>query len=196
MIGDPELAVMARAYDIIKDLGMEERRRVIQWLTNKLGLEAGKTTMPVVSLPINYGYPLPGGSEAFSNQNGHGSGHEEDGTSKAVSSDLTAYSVQGLFDRIKMKTDVARVLLVASYLQEKDPATELGSRPINKELKKIGHGIKNITQAINSLLKKEPELLVMTRKTTSSQQGKKKYHVTDLGMQKAKEALKTGLLKV
>ena len=192
MIGDPELAVMARSYDIIKDLGMEERKRVIQWLTNKLGVESGNT--PQAVLPISFGYPSMGqanGSHALENA--------ETTTvlsSNETSTDLGAYSVQGLFDRIKMKTDVARVLLVAAYLQDKDPATELGSRPINKELKKIGHGIKNITQAINSLLKKDPELLVMTRKTTSSQQGKKKYHVTDLGMRKTREALQSGLLKV
>lgn len=196
MIGDPELAVMARSYDIIKDLGIEERKRVIQWLTSKLGIEANTLAQPMVPFPINY----PTGS-ASSNQMDNGS-TASTGTNTGITlsentaTDLSAFSVQGLFDRIKMKTDVARVLLVAAYLQDKDPSTELGSRPINKELKKIGHGIKNITQAINSLLKKDPELLVMTRKTTNSQQGKKKYQVTDLGMQKTREALKSGLLKV
>ena len=191
MIGDPELAVMARSYDIIKDLGLEERKRVIQWLTSKLGIEVNANSQQI--LPFSIGYPV---GQANGAQATTSTSTTENILSETASTDLSAYSVQGLFDRIKMKTDVARVLLVASYLQDKDPATELGSRPINKELKKIGHGIKNITQAINSLLKKDPELLVMTRKTTSSQQGKKKYQVTDLGMQKTREALKSGLLKV
>ena len=207
MIG--EIEVLSKSYDLIKHLDDDEKRRVIQWLVSKFDLlktnvfqgaiqkldEQSLGGMPVVSvsnvetapaLPTTSVISAPAKKEK----------QEVNVLKEVVTPDLTGYSISGLFDRVHTKTDVARVLLVAAYLQEKGGSEELGSRQINKELKNIGRGIKNITQAINSLLKKEPQLLKMTRKTTTSQQGKKKYVVTKLGIEKVKESLKSGLLKV
>ena len=207
MIG--EIEVLSKSYDLIKHLDDDEKRRVIQWLVSKFDLLktnvfqgaiqkldeqslGGMSVVPVTGSEVSSSvsntttFSAPARSEAS----------EVNILKEVVTPDLTGYSISGLFDRVHTKTDVARVLLVAAYLQEKGVSDELGSRQINKELKNIGRGIKNITQAINSLLKKEPQLLKMTRKTTTSQQGKKKYVVTKLGIEKVKESLKSGLLKV
>ena len=205
MIGDLELNVMGESYDLIKDLSDDQKKRVIQWLVGKFDLfntnsfekaiskmeesTYGNVSFEVAKTPVlSANTTLPKASSASRTNIAP--------NVEIISTDLISYSIHGLFERVKTKTDVARVLLVAAYLQEKQNGEELGSRQINKELKSIGRGIKNITQAINSLLKKEPALLIMTRKTTESQQGKKKYMVTDLGMQKVNESLINGSLKV
>ena len=209
MIGDLELDVMGKSYDLLKDLNDGEKRRVIQWLVNKFGLLntsvfqgtiqkldenslGGTHPVSIISAPVAKTAPITRKAASPPKESSSNKGI----VTEVVVPDLTGYSVSGLFDRVRSKTDVARVLLVAAYLQEKGNGVELGSRQINKELKNIGRGIKNITQAINSLLKKDPQLLKLTRKTTSSQQGKKKYLVTPLGMEKVKESLKSGYLKV
>ncbi len=184
---------------------MTKKKRVIQWLVGKFDLFNTNSFEKAITKmeESTYGISAPeviskkAAPTSVSSQKPAKLLQKEVPTSvEIISTDLISYSIHGLFERVKTKTDVARVLLVAAYLQEKYNGEELGSRQINKELKSIGRGIKNITQAINSLLKKDPALLIMTRKTTDSQQGKKKYVVTDLGMQKVNEALINGSLKV
>lgn len=198
MIGDLELDVMVKSYQLIKSLDTDERGRVLRWLIGKFDQQ--QSVGSFVQKKNETGDP-----SYYMDDDQASSLHvKRNGSSKtvasthieAISTDIVNYSIHGLFDRIQTKTDVARVLLVAAYLQERGQGEELGSRPINKELKSVKRGIKNITQAINSLLNKDPQLLVMTRKTTTSQQGKKKYKVTDLGISKVKEALVSGVLKV
>ncbi len=206
MIGDLELDVMKQSYQLIRDLGDDEKKRVIQWLVGKFDLlntnafartihKMEDSTLGVSAEQVVV-HRAPKQKEV--EQEVVAPAKTKEKQVEVIATELTSYSIQGLFERVSTKTDVARVLLVAAYLQERDKSgvAELGSRQINKELKSIGRGIKNITQAINSLLKKEPKLLLMTRKTTSSQQGKKKYRVTELGMEKVREALVSGVLKV
>ena len=208
MIGDLELNVMAESYSLIKGLQDDQKKRVIQWLVGRFGLmnsnafetalqkmEASTFTSGVSTSYVAEKQPPATPKKKPASPTRKVAAPKAQSV-EVITTDLISYSIHGLFERVKTKTDVARVLLVAAYLQEKQSDEELGSRQINKELKSIGRGIKNITQAINSLLKKDPELLVMTRKTTTSQQGKKKYRVTALGMSKVNEALVNGVLKV
>lgn len=204
MTGDFEIEVMAKSYDLIKNLEDAEKRRVIQWLVNKFDLLSSTAFQSTIqkldeqSLEGSHPVAVSRVFEAPAQKVKVAEPRKlpPPVAKQVVMPELTGYSVMGLFDRVHTKTDVARVLLVGAYLQAEGNDVELGSRQINKELKNIGRGIKNITQAINSLLKKEPKLLKMTRKTTNSQQGKKKYVVTPLGMEKVKESLKTGVLKI
>ncbi len=200
MIGDLEqdieLNVMTKAYKLIKKLGDEEQGRVIQWLAGKFGVPQTGLSGRIDNVSLGGSTINAALSGSGSAKLGRRSSVEAVGNVEAIVTELTNYSIQGLFERVKTKTDVARVLLVAAYLQERTKGEELGSRAINKELKSVGRGIKNITQTINSLLKKEPSLLVITQKTTTSQQGKKKCRVTPIGLEKVKESLVSGVLKV
>ena len=196
---DLELNVMSQTYQLIRNLKDGEQRRVINWLADRFEVGQVGSVAPsqtVVSRMEESSRPTKAAKPSAARKSAVLVATEMPGDVEAIVTELTNYSIQGLFERVQTKTDVARVLLVAAYLQERGGADELGSRSINKELKSVGRGIKNITQAINSLLKKDPALLVMLRKTTKSQQGKKRCRVTELGMQKVKEALTTGVLKV
>ena len=195
---DVELNVMSQTYQLLRNLKDGEQRRVINWLADRLhiGSKGGIAPSQTVVSRVEASTRAAKSTRDSGSRKAAAVVAEMPGDVEAIVTELTNYSIQGLFERVQTKTDVARVLLVAAYLQERGGADELGSRSINKELKSVGRGIKNITQAINSLLKKDPALLVMLRKTTKSQQGKKRCRVTELGMQKVKEALTTGVLKV
>jgi hypothetical protein len=78
------------------------------------------------------------------------------------------------------------VLAVAVYLQNKDPENELTGFSINKELKHIGHGVKNITRPVESLVKSTPQLMIQLRKSGKTRQAKKTYRVTEEGVKAVK----------
>ena len=79
--------------------------------------------------------------------------------------------------------------MVAAYLQNKGGEKELTSREINKELKNLGHGVGNITNAISSLSVKKPSLMIQTRKEGRSKQAQKKYKVTTEGFEAVKRLI-------
>ena len=79
--------------------------------------------------------------------------------------------------------------MVASYLQEAKNLSELTGREINKELTHLGHGIKNITAAINSLMNKKPKLMIQTHKAGKAKQAQKKYKVTTEGLAAARKMI-------
>lgn len=102
---------------------------------------------------------------------------------------VTFESVADLIGAAHAKTDSDRVLLAATFLQEKFKKPELAGREINKELHHLGHRVPNITNSISSLINKKPQLMIQTKKEGKSQQAQKKYKVTVEGMKIANEIL-------
>lgn len=82
-------------------------------------------------------------------------------------------------------TDADRVLCVAVYIQDLDgnstPDRTLTGKQINDELKHLGHGVKNITDCINTLKARKPQHMIQTRKSGKSSQAWKEYRVTNAG---------------
>ena len=162
---DPELNAMNEVYSSLKELDKEARQRVIGWVVSRFALTQ----------------PRQNSTGADSGQ-GEGSGE--------ASKDLASYeSVADVFSRIDARTKPQRVLVVAAYRQEKKGAAELTGREINKELHHLGHGVKNITTALTSLMKKRPQLIIQTRKGGKSKQAQKKYRVTGEGFSAARKML-------
>jgi len=112
------------------------------------------------------------------------------GATKRGGLSLTSFeSVAEVFAKASPSKDPDKALVVAAYLQEKEERPELTSRDINGQLKHLGHGINNITAAINSLKGRKPKLMVQTRKEGTSQQAPKKYKVTIEGLNRVREML-------
>lgn len=80
-------------------------------------------------------------------------------------------------------TDTEKALVVGYGIQTLENSdVDLDAQRINSELKHMGHGIKNITAALNGLMSRKPQLVVQTRKSGSSKQARKKYRLTTEGM--------------
>ncbi len=99
-------------------------------------------------------------------------------------------SIETLFLSSNVKTVPSKILLAAAYLQEKLNFEEISSFDINSRLKKMGYGVPNISSSLNSLLNKEPPLMVQIRKAGDSKQAKRKFRVTEEGLQLARTYLR------
>lgn len=78
---------------------------------------------------------------------------------------------------------------MAYWFQEIVGDSEFESAKLNRELKHMGHGLSNVTKALNSLIGKKPSLAIQTKKSGSSKQARKKYKLTHAGVQKVQEML-------
>ena len=165
---EPELKAMNDVYNVLNNLEDEAKQRVIQWVASKFAL-----TAPIKNL-IDSKQELDDG--------------------KIISDkDLSSFeSVADVFADAKVKTEPDKVLVVGAYLQKKKDVSELTSREINRELKHLGHGVKNITVTINSLMKKKPQLMIQTWKDGKSKQAQKKYKVTTEGFSAATKMITAG----
>ena len=77
--------------------------------------------------------------------------------------------------------DTERALVAGYWHQFEDPKAEFGSQAINTALKNLGHGVVNITQALDGLKDQKPALVMQTRKAGTSQQARKTYKLTEAG---------------
>lgn len=141
----------------------EERERVLRWTIEKLKI-VGLSTMPSkTTSPHLRQNPV---DTAFER---HSSGFQSIGDFVAAA---------------KPNTDADRVLAVAVYLQDfaEDTTRSLTGKEINDELKHLGHGVKNITDCINTLKARSPQHMIQTRKGGSVKQAWKEYRVTRAGL--------------
>ena len=79
------------------------------------------------------------------------------------------------------RTDIERALVVGHWLQEEEGHAQLSGQAINKELKHLGHGVKNITSALTSLMNEKPQRVVQLKKSGTTKQARKQYKVTEAG---------------
>lgn len=165
MEGEPELKAMKTVYDALSELDEDTKRRVIDWVIGKFSLSRSKQKADRSTIGI---------------QTVSGTGE----------TNLASFSsVADLFAMANPKSEADKVLVVASYLQEAKNLSELTGREVNKELIHLGHGVKNITAAINSLMNKKPKLMIQTRKEGKTKQAQKKYKVTTEGLAAARKMI-------
>lgn len=165
MEGEPELKAMKAVYDALSELDEDAKKRVIDWVIGKFALGRSKQKADRGAIGIQ---PISGTGET----------------------NLASFSsVADLFAMTNPKSEADKVLVVASYLQEAKNLSELTGREVNKELTHLGHGVKNITAAINTLMNKKPKLMIQTRKEGKTKQAQKKYKVTTEGLAAAQKMI-------
>ncbi len=178
---DKEIQAMSSCFDVLKDLDAESQERVINWLLSKFELKAPNK----IHQSTNQGT-----ADTQNEQTGDGQKQPN-----VTGTELSSFeSIADLFSKMPTKTESEKVLVVATFLQVNQNQQDLGGRQINSELKHLGHGVKNITLAVQGLINRKPQLMIQTRKSGNTQQAKKKYKVTSAGVNKIKEALNTGEL--
>lgn len=94
-----------------------------------------------------------------------------------------------LFVAVNPTTGPEKALTAAFWLQEYLHQDEWDGFSINTELKHLGHGLRNITDALNALIGHRPQLVVQLRKSGKTKQARKRYKLTVEGLKKVRQMI-------
>lgn len=178
MIDDPEIKALNDCYAALKGIEPDAVERTLAWLTKKFAVKHTSSVAAAPDKPI-----VPAEDTAAAGDSGlAGNG-----------GDILAFPTPGEFlAALNLTDDNERALAVAAYLQKKEPDGELSGFVINKELRHAGHGMKNITRAIQVWVDSRPQLMIQLRKSGTTRQAKKNYKVTGEGFKWVAAKLATG----
>jgi hypothetical protein len=86
-----------------------------------------------------------------------------------------------LFHAAEPRLEKEKALLAAYWIQKSSGVDQFASQQVNTELKHIGYGVTNITDALSQLISDRPSLAIQLTKSGQSQQARKTYKITDAG---------------
>jgi hypothetical protein len=147
---------MITVYEALKELDDQAKTRVIEWVSGKFQLAYRMKTYPKTDMDLQETELEERGLLDFS-------------------------TVADAFAVANPKNTADKALVVAAFLQASKGGDDVSGREINKELTQIGHGVHNITRAVEPLIRKRPQFLIQTRKEGKTKQAQKKYRVTSEG---------------
>lgn len=87
-----------------------------------------------------------------------------------------------LYDAAQPKSQPEKALVGSYWLQVCQGAESFDGFSVNKELKNLGEGIGNITQALDLLKAQKPALALQLKKSGKSRQARKTYKITVAGI--------------
>lgn len=87
-----------------------------------------------------------------------------------------------LFHAATPKTDVDRALVAGYWFQAIQGDPSFQAADLNKELKNLGHALKNVTDSLKSNQEKKPARVIQLRKAGNSRQARKLYKLTHEGL--------------
>lgn len=154
---DPELQALSAISSLLTELPGDSQARIVNWITSRFGGHG------VVRGPLKSG----------------------DGA-HAPESAREFPDVATLFVAASPTTGSEKALVVAYWLQECMSQEEWEGFAVNTELKHLGHGLKNVTDALNSLIEHKPQLVVQLRKSGKTKQARKRYKLTAEGIRKVR----------
>lgn len=87
------------------------------------------------------------------------------------------------------ETESDKALVIGYWFQVVLNQGDLESQAMNTELKHLGHGLSNITRALDQLMHQRPQLVIQLRKAGTSKQARKKYKLTNEGIKRVRQML-------
>jgi hypothetical protein len=162
---DVEISAMTALAAALEPLDDDARRRVLDWAFSRFA-------EPRASVG-------PSGGNATASEVGQ-SGQFE--------------SFAELYDVASPKTEKERALVAAFWVQVCVGESNFPAQILNSNLKDLGRGVSNITDALDTLKDDKPALILQLRKGGSSKQARKTYRLTQEGAKRvqlmiSKEAL-------
>lgn len=158
-----ELAAMVQVEQALVDLSEDERGRVLSWAGSRFGVALA----PPKSSSSNLPKTLPADEEE--SQQGEATNPGEIG------------SLAEFYDLASPSTDAEKVLVVGYWFQFREGAQELEALKINNQLKHLGHGVGNVSRALELHKCQKPALMIQKRKEGATKQARKKFVVTNEG---------------
>jgi hypothetical protein len=166
-----EIEAMRQIEKAMVGLEPDEAQRVVVWMVDyaskKLGAEVGPT----------------GTTRSW----GHGpSGRSDD------SPPQTFERIGDLVDAAEPTSGSEYALVAAYWFQELQGNENVTGQQVNDELKDLGHGISNITDAFDTLQGRRPALARQVEKSGTSRQARKRYRLTQAGINRVHQMLTAG----
>jgi len=169
---DPEFAAIKTIYGALAPLDDDARTRVISYVVARFA----------VTLQRAPGGPRQGGA---TKEDGEPALKEEEGAAPKYA------NFAELYDAARPTTNADKALIAGYWLQVCQGAESFDGLSANRELKNLGEGLTNITNAIENLKSQSPALALQLKKSGSSQQARKTYKITIAGI-KAVEVMING----
>jgi hypothetical protein len=159
-----ELEIMSQIAKLLEQLDAPARARVIGW------------TISALDVPVS----RPAGSGGLGIR----------GAQVGPASEEVAYSsFAELFHAAGPRSEKEKALVAAYWVQHSSGADRFVAQQLNTELKHIGYGVGNITDALNQLISDRPNFVIQLTKSGSSKQARKTYKITDAGLRRVSEML-------
>ncbi len=172
---DPEVAAIGKVNDALLPLEPAVRQRVLHWAAQRFEiiLPKGKTA--------------PAGEGSADDEEEQE--EEQDDEQPETETPGAFADVASLYDAANPTTEADKALVVGYWFQVVQGNADFTGFSVNKELSNLGHGVKNITVALGSLIDSTPRLVIQTHKSGKSKQARKKYKVTGEGIKRVKQML-------
>jgi hypothetical protein len=174
---DTEYAAIKTVHDALRPLKEEQQQRVIDYVSNVLGL----------ALPNR-------SSGAAARPNGRDVEPDEEGAEAEVATAAASGSSFGsfaeLYDAAQPKSQSDKALVAGYWLQHSQGGESFDSFSVNKALKNLGEGVPNITSALDTLKAQRPALVLQLKKSGKSRQARKTYKVTVAGLKSVENMLR------
>lgn len=164
-----EFDVLKKVHDLLDSLDEEAQIRVLNYVANRLGIS---TPRQIKGEEDHDAIEILKGTDP---ENG------------SVSSDFAEFAE--LYDEANPGTNPEKALVAGYWLQVVTGDESFSSQAANTELKNLGQGIANITDAINGLKNQKPALALQLRKSGSSKQSRKTYKITIPGIKRVEEMI-------
>ncbi len=161
---DAEFSAMQTLYTTLIGLSAEAQGRVIKYIVDRLALR--------ISGAIKHSWPVNDTDEA----EGQNAGRKK------------FHSLAELHDAAQPKTNSERALVAGYWVQVCEGNEKFDSQTTNTALKHLGHGLANVTAALDSLKNQKPALALQIQKSGKTQQARKTYKITVAGI-KAVESM-------
>ena len=170
---DDEFSAMHALYKALQPLDEEARSRVLGYVVARLG----------ISVPSGV-KPTTGDQDSVS---GNGEGEGKDDHREQFKTKYT--TIAELFDATQPRSHAEKALVSGYWLQNCQGAESFDGQSANKELKHLGHGVQNITNAINALKSQKPALALQLKKSGTTQQARKVYKITAAGIKAVEDMI-------
>jgi hypothetical protein len=150
--GHDEVDAMRAVAKAVGSLAPDERGRVLRWAAERFA----------VSLPP-------------------GAGRRQANSEERRNQDEVPEDAGDFYSRAAPQSEPERALVVAYWVQEVRGDGEFEAQTVNTQLKHLGHGVSNITRALDDLKARKPQLVIQIQKSGKSKQARKRYKVTAAG---------------
>lgn len=161
MSPDKEISAMAAIAEALDKFGEDEGEvveRVLKWAGSRYGVNIGPARSERVKLPAT------------------ATGQ------RAAAVDADFEDIADLYAAANPKTAPDRALVASYWITTGEGQAEFASQDVNRHLKNLGHGVSNITDALSSLTKRKPSLVMQTAKSGKARQARKRYKLTRAGL--------------
>jgi hypothetical protein len=156
---DPEVEAISILSRTLGALDLEIQRRVLQWANSRYGFAPQRVPAPRPRIA------------------------SEDDNVDSEGGNMSFKDFVDLFDSVNPKTDLEKALTAGYWVQQGLRQPSWRSQQLNDFLKDAGHGVGNITLALDHAQERTPALVRQMSKSGKSRQARKTYKLTTAGLQ-------------